>query len=114
MFKTPMRSLGLCAALSLSAVASAQTAPVWGPSQVKAEVAQAVLPYRGQQFAGAFGRFAHLADLGHAPSAYLALSMVRDGAMLYGSHWYASPSQLKAWAALVAEDTRQTVAQAGE
>ena len=42
---------------------------------------------------------ARLADQGHVQAAQLAWWMHRHGALLYGSDWYASQAQQRAWAA---------------
>jgi hypothetical protein len=54
-----------------------------------------------RRYAGAYGRFASLADAGHVPSAQVALVMYRQGSRLFGSAWAASEPQLARWKALI-------------
>lgn len=68
--------------------------------------ADAVVEFRQQHFAVAYGRFAELADEGHAPSALLALAMVRHGPALFGGQWSASAGQLRRWSAMANSDLR--------
>ncbi len=49
------------------------------------------------RWAAAYGRFALLADAGHAESARIALLMLRHGPRLYGSSWSASAEQIGHW-----------------
>jgi hypothetical protein len=53
-----------------------------------------------QRYAAAYGRFAVLADKGHAPSALMALAMVRYPPSMAGGEWSATPAQLRRWSAL--------------
>jgi aryl-alcohol dehydrogenase-like predicted oxidoreductase len=53
-----------------------------------------------QRYATAYGRFAALADEGHAPSALMALAMVRYRPSVVGGEWSATPAQLRRWSAL--------------
>lgn len=53
-----------------------------------------------QRYAAAYGRFAALADEGHAPSALMALAMVRYRPSVAGGEWSATPEQLRRWSAL--------------
>jgi len=66
----------------------------------------AVQTFRGQDYAGAYGRFADLADEGHAGAAHWALAMVSQGPEVFGSEWSATPGQLRRWSALSARDVR--------
>lgn len=59
---------------------------------------------RQGEFAAAYGRFAALADEGHAPAAYLALALLRNGVAQFGSQWSATPGQLQRWGALLQRD----------
>ena len=67
----------------------------------------AVRHFRAGDHAGAYGRFADLADRGHAPSAQWALVMVSQGAHLFGSEWSATEAQMRRWSALSARDVRE-------
>lgn len=62
--------------------------------------------FRSRQYAAAYGRFALLANEGHAASARIALLMVEQGADLFGTSWSASvPEQLR-WRALTVNQAR--------
>jgi hypothetical protein len=69
--------------------------------------AEAVQAFMAQRYADAYGRFTTLADAGHAPSALMALAMVRHGASMFGSDWSATPGQLQRWSAMAKSDLRQ-------
>jgi hypothetical protein len=69
--------------------------------------AQAVQAFQALQYADAYGRFAALADEGDAPSALLALAMVRHGPALFRSEWSATHGQLQRWSALALQDLRE-------
>jgi hypothetical protein len=58
--------------------------------------------FRARRFAEAYGRFAELADKGHAPSAWMALMLVANGPAQFGGEWSATPGQLQRWNALAA------------
>jgi hypothetical protein len=49
------------------------------------------------RWSAAYGRLAALADEGHAPSARVALAMLRNGPGVYGTDWTATPRQVAAW-----------------
>jgi hypothetical protein len=68
--------------------------------------AHAVQALRAQDYAGAYGRFADLADEGHAASAQWALAMVSQGPTIFGSEWSATRGQLRRWSAISARETR--------
>ena len=53
--------------------------------------------FRAQHYPAAYGRFARLADAGHAPSAEMALFMLQNGPTLFASDWSASASQQACW-----------------
>lgn len=67
---------------------------------------------REGRFPAAYGRFAALADAGHAPSAELSLVMWRHGQEVFGSAWSATPAQVRRWTALAAERARTASARA--
>jgi hypothetical protein len=67
----------------------------------------AVRFFRAGDYAGAYGRFAELADRGHAASAQWALAMVSQGPLLFGSEWSATEAQMRRWSALSARDARE-------
>lgn len=79
--------------------------PVAGAEQMRRQ-AQAVQAFRAREYAAAYGRFAALADAGDAPSALIALAMVRHGPLLFGSEWSLTPGQAQRWSALALLDLR--------
>ena len=60
-----------------------------------------------QRYSAAYGRFAALADEGHAPSALMALAMVTYRPSMSGAQWLVTPAQLQRWSALVAREVRE-------
>ena len=67
--------------------------------------ADAVAAFQAQRYSAAYGRFAGLADEGHAPSALMALALVRY-APVFGAEWSASPAQMQDWTVLAMQDMR--------
>lgn len=59
-----------------------------------------------QRYSAAYGRFAALADEGHAPSALMALAMVTYPPTLVDPEWAATPSQLRRWTDLAMNEVR--------
>lgn len=81
--------------------------PLEGPTDGRSPEerhADAMRIYLAQRWPLAYVRFAELADRGHAPSALMALMMVRHGSWMFGSEWSATPQQLQHWGALVLQD----------
>ena len=68
----------------------------------------AMAHYRDGKLAGAYGRFAALADQGHPEAARIALVMLRHGAKLYGHDWGASQSQIDHWMKLALQEDGRT------
>ena len=66
--------------------------------------------YMQQQWAGAYGRFAALADRGNKEAAHIALFMVRHGSQLYKTGWSATPMQIGRWVRLTRSDMGMFVA----
>jgi hypothetical protein len=85
-------------ALALSAIGALQAQPTRPTADER--YADAARLLRAQRYAAAYGRFARLADEGHAASARLALVLAEDGHALFGSAWSSSASQRRAWRAL--------------
>jgi len=89
------------AAIAVLAVAathvSAAGASAGASTGTDAEYKYAVTLYKQARWAGAYGRFAHLADRGHPEAARIALFMLRYGTDLYGSAWSASQDQIDSW-----------------
>lgn len=54
--------------------------------------------YEAGHYAAAFTAFSALADAGHAPSARIALQMLRYGPSLYHMRFTAGPKQMERWA----------------
>jgi hypothetical protein len=79
-----------------------------------ARYAEAVQALRAQHHAHAYGRFAELADVGHALSAPPALAMARHGPTLYGSSWSATAGQLRRWRVLALRDLNQAASEITE
>jgi hypothetical protein len=100
----------LCVALIVAGAAALTVAADQdGPRPASPRAGQrefAVQAFRAQRYATAYGRFAQLADAGDAPSALIALAMVRHGPSLFGSEWSATPGQLRRWSAMAIEDVR--------
>lgn len=61
---------------------------------------------RAQRYSAAYGRFAALADQGHAPSALMALAMVTYRPTLVDREWSATPAQLRRWTDLAMDEVR--------
>ena len=109
----------LLAASTLSAgigIGAAGSALALTPSSVRPAVAHpagtfeqryadAVAAFQAQRYSVAYGRFAGLADDGHAQSALMALALVRYAPM-FGADWSASPAQIQDWTALAMQDVR--------
>lgn len=95
-------------ALSLIAWHSAHSAPAPDRQAPGPDIAfgQALDMLKAGKHAGAYGRLMKLADAGHFPSARLAMVMAAHGQAIYGSDWYASPSQQANWNALVVNQLR--------
>jgi hypothetical protein len=77
------------------------------PSGDEDRHAHAVQSFRAGRYADAYGRFAGLADEGHAPSALMALAMVCEGPTTFGSEWSATPGQLLRWSALAMREATE-------
>ena len=61
------------------------------------ELAYAQSLYQQQKWAGAYGRFAKLADHGNAEAACIALFMVSHGPSIYKHAWSATQNQIQLW-----------------
>ena len=91
-------------AVAAATAGSEEFDPV-GPQCMQRQAA--LQAFRAQRYATAYGRFAQLADEGDAPSALIALAMVRHGPSMFGSEWSATPGQLERWSAMAAQDVRE-------
>jgi hypothetical protein len=103
-----MRTVLSAAVLGLAAFAApAQSIqPVALSAGQQASYVQALQSFRDQRYAGAFARFARLADAGHVPSAQIATVMVQHGVALFGSDWAVTPGQQQRWNALLINAAR--------
>lgn len=63
--------------------------------------------FAAQRYAEAYGRYAALADQGDAVAAWMALTLVSNGPVLFGTEWSATPGQLQRWSALAARHVEQ-------
>jgi len=113
-------SLACATALLILAVApdlhaAGSRAPGAGarPSAAELAHARALDSFRRARFPEAYGRFVQLANLGHAPSARVALWMCEQGPALFGSDWDCTPDEVADWSALTRPGRHGTVAAAG-
>jgi hypothetical protein len=93
-------------ATQLAPARAADSATVRLSAHQQSVYASAVDAFRQHRYSAAYGRFAQLADDGHAPSAQLALVMYQNGPMLFGSNWDATPEQIEYWRELIIKDER--------
>ena len=110
------RFSGLQRALFVAVVslgASACLAQAHGPTPA-AVWGHAVASYQLGRWSGAYGRFAHLADMGHPDSARIALFMLRYGPRLYATQWSASPTQIEDWSMTATKQMSPLSADAGD
>lgn len=81
------------AALALGFIGAASASP----ADDAVQYAYATSLYQQARWAGAFGRFAALADRGHPDAARIALIMLRYGRELYRTEWSATDAQVARW-----------------
>lgn len=101
-----MRQTLWAALFGLSAIAASLSAQPLPPAGQQQQFERAVAQFRDQRYAGAYARFAQLADAGHLPSAQIALLMAQQGRLLFGSDWAATPDQQRRWSALIVNAAR--------
>jgi hypothetical protein len=89
-----MKALLISAACAVTLTLGAAQASA---ADAGAELAYAQSLYQQQKWAGAYGRFANLADHGNAEAACIALFMVSHGPSLYKHAWSASQGQIQVW-----------------
>jgi hypothetical protein len=70
---------------------------------------QAMQAYERNHWAAAYAGLSALADQGHAPSARLALLMVRFGPQLYASRFEAAAPRRQQWVQAAATDSSLSV-----
>jgi hypothetical protein len=105
----------LVAAVALGGLSAALSAAGTGPGvAARPREAPAVPPqaraheaFAAQRYAEAYGRYAALADEGDAGAAWMALTLVSNGPVLFGTEWSATPGQLQRWTALAARHVEQ-------
>jgi hypothetical protein len=88
--------------------APARADEVQMPREFAQRYDDAVAALMTQRYVAAYGRFAALADQGHAPAALMALAMVRYRPSVVGAAWSASPGQLRRWGALAADPLQES------
>ena len=77
-----------------------------GAEQMRRQAA-AVQAFQARDYPTAYGRFAELADAGDAPSALMALAMMRHGPAVFGSQGSITPGQVQRWSELAMRDVRK-------
>lgn len=100
---------GAVAASEVRVAAKPAATPARQPAAASAVLrhADAVQSFQEQRYAEAYGRFAELADGGHAASALMALAMVCHGTSVFGTAWSATPGQIERWSRLAAIEVGQ-------
>jgi hypothetical protein len=111
--KAPLFTPHLLAAVLVCANASAAT-PASRLASSDAAFNDAMEQYREGRSSAAYGRFARLADQGHAEAARIALLMFRHGPKLYGHDWGASQPQLRQWMKLSRQRMDELKAESGD
>jgi hypothetical protein len=92
-------------AKATAALGRPQATQVAGAEQMRRQ-ALAVLAFQARDYPMAYGRFAELADAGDAPSALMALAMVRHGLPAFGHEWSITPGQVQRWSEIALRDVR--------
>jgi len=103
-------TIGAALIVSATAKATAALSPpraiqLAGAEQMRRQ-ALAVQAFQARDYAMAYGRFAALADAGDAPSALMALAMLRHGPSMFGSDWSITSGQVQRWSAMALTDVR--------
>ena len=91
-------AFGLCLIISACSLASA--ASLERSAGDSALFDYAVRLYQAGQFPAAYGRFRALANRGDVDAARIALFMLRNGELLYGTKWGTTPAEVSLWLAL--------------
>lgn len=65
----------------------------------------AVTLYKSGKISAAFGHFRLLANAGNLEAANIALFMLRNSEVLYGTAWGATPSEIARWLVLTSDKT---------
>jgi hypothetical protein len=82
--------------------------------RAESQFSEASALYREGRWSGAYGRFAHLADQGHAEAARIAMHMLRMGPTLYQTEWGASQPQIDNWSRMATSPLPPMVSVAGD
>jgi hypothetical protein len=93
-------------AKATAALGSPHAMQLGGAEQMRRQ-ALAVQAFQARQYPMAYGRFAELADAGDAPSALMALAMMRHGPTVFGSEWSITPGQVQRWSELALHEVRE-------
>ena len=93
-------------AKATAALGHPHTVQLAGAEQMRRQ-ALAVQAFQARQYPMAYGRFAELADAGDAPSALMALAMMRHGPAVFGSEWSITPGQVQRWSDLALREVRE-------
>ena len=104
-------TVGTALVVGATARATAALSPprglqVAGAEQMRRQ-ALAAQAFQSREYATAYGRFAELADAGDAPSALMALAMLRHGPSVFGSEWSITPGQVQRWSELALHEVRE-------
>lgn len=111
---TPSRFMPhVFAAFLLCANATAAT-PSIHVASADAAFSDALEQYKQGKWTAAYGRFAALADQGHAEAARIALLMLRHGAKLHGQDWGASQPQINQWMNLALQRMEELKSESGD
>jgi hypothetical protein len=89
--------------MAIGLLCTATAAPAADASKAETAFEEAMTHYKQGKWSGAYGRFAALADHGHAEAARIALLMLRHGPQMYGSDWGASQPQINQWTKLAVQ-----------
>jgi hypothetical protein len=97
----------------LCADATAATEPLNTTGQ-EAAFNEAMVQHGQGRLSDAYGRFAGLADHGHAEAARIALHMLRHGGKMYGHEWGASQPQIDQWMKLALQRMEPLASESGD
>jgi hypothetical protein len=92
-------------AKATAALGQPKAIAIAGAEQMRRQ-ALAVQAFQAREYPMAYGRFADLADAGDAPSALMALAMLRHGPSMFGSDWSITPGQLQRWSELALREVQ--------
>lgn len=93
-------ALALMAPLALHAAGQPAPGAAARLSAIERAHMRALESFRRARFPEAYGRFVELANVGHAPSARVALWMCEQGPAVFGSDWDCTLEEVDDWKAL--------------